>query len=267
MPVGIVGCNYDGTMSCAWMTPEHARRAQPEQCAAFDAKLRGLPYEELLAHGHLNAGKNDKGYATWPAWNEFFLPRTPTEEEIGAFMASEAAADAGPADVGGLELDTGQDTPADAALLHPGLMTPTKEAPGALFTYMVRPIAGFPVRGVLWYQGESDDEIAGAQVRHAEALRTIIADWREAWQRPDLPFLVVQLPGFGSWMGIGAHDYPTIRAGQQQVTDEDAHAWLCSIGDIGDEHDIHPKQKRPTSPKSARASCATCSARRASNLP
>ena len=245
VPVGIVGCNYGGTTSAAWMTPEHARAVQPELAAAFDAKLQGLPYEELLAHGRVNAAKNDKGYATWPAWNEFFLPRTPTEDEVKAFMAAEAEKASGPADVGGLEIGGGQAGKGEAPNVHPGLMTPTKEAPGALFTHMVLPIAGFATRGVLWYQGESDDEIDGAQWRHEEALRTVIADWRDAWQRPDLPFLVVQLPGFGDWMGMGPHDYVTIRACQQKVADEDEHVWLCSASDMGDKHDIHPKEKKP----------------------
>lgn len=245
VPIGIVGCNYGGTTSAAWMEPEHARVVQPELAAAFDAKLQGLPYEELLAHGRVNAAKNDKGYATWPAWNEFFLPRTPTGEEVEAFMAAEAQRASGPADVGGLDLGGEQDVPKADAQTPPGMMTPTKEAPGALFTYMVQPIAGFATRGVLWYQGESDDEIDGTQWRHEEALRTVIADWRDVWQRPDLPFLVVQLPGFGDWMGMGPHDYVTIRACQQKVADEDEHVWLCSASDMGDKHDIHPKEKKP----------------------
>ena len=245
VPVGIVGCNYGGTTSSAWMTPEHARAVQPEQAAAFDAKLQGLPYEELLAHGRVNTAKNDKGYATWPAWNEFFLPKTPTKDEIEAFVAAEAERTSGPADVGGLEIGNAQNATSDGTQVHPGMMTPTKEAPGALFTHMVLPVAGFAVRGVLWYQGESDDEFDGTQWRYAEALRTVIADWRDTWQRPDLPFLVVQLPGFGSWMGMEPNDYVTIRACQQQVTDDDEHAWICSIGDMGDRHDIHPKEKKP----------------------
>ena len=245
VPVGIVGCNYGGTTSAAWMTPGHARAVQPELAAAFDAKLQDITYEELLANGRLNAAKNDKGYAVWPAWNEFFLPRTPTEDEIKAFMAAEAQKASGPADVGGLEIGGGQAGKVEAPNVHPGLMTPTKEAPGALFTYMVLPIAGFATRGVLWYQGESDDEIDGAQWRHEEALRTVIADWRAAWQRPDLPFLVVQLPGFGDWMGLGPNDYVTIRACQQKVADTDEHVWLCSASDMGDKHDIHPKEKKP----------------------
>lgn len=244
VPVGIVGCNYGGTTSAAWMRPEHARAVQPELAAAFDAKLQGLTYEELLANGRVNAAKNDKGYATWPAWNEFFLPRTPTMDEVKTFVAAEAEKSSGPADVGGLEIGGAQGGAEDSHI-HPGMMTPTKEAPGALYTYMVLPIAGFTARCVLWYQGESDDEIDGAQWRHEEALRTVIADWRDAWQCPDLPFLVVQIPGFGDWMGMGPNDYVTIRACQQKVADTDEHVWLCSASDMGDKHDIHPKEKKP----------------------
>ena len=176
VPIGIVGCNYGGTRSIAWMSPEHAAHVQPEEAAAFERELCGLPYEELLAHGAANP-KNDKGYATWPAWEEFFLPGTPSEDEIRAFMASEEAREADAADVGGLDVGDG----APATLDHPGLMAPTKHAPGALFTHMVSRIAGFAARGVLWYQGESDDELAGAQARYRTALETIIADWRNAW--------------------------------------------------------------------------------------
>ena len=242
IPVGIVGCNYGGTASSAWMRPDHASEVQPEQAASFAAKLDGLPYEELLAYGRLNP-KNDKGYATWPAWNEFFLPRTPTAQEVAAFMCEEVPGGAGQADVGGLDIADDEKNPSPTDQL--GMMTPTKEAPGALFRHMVLSIAGFSARGVLWYQGESDDEFDGTQWRYERALRVIIDDWREAWHDPELPFFVVQLPGFGSWMGIEPHDYVTIRGCQQCVSDTTDHAWLCSIGDVGDERDIHPKVKRP----------------------
>ena len=241
IPMGIVGCNYGGTVSSVWMRADHAKEVDPEQVAAFEAKLDGHSYEELLAAGKHNPAKNDKGYTIWPAWNEFFLPKTPTMDEVAAFMEEEAAKASGPADVGGLEIaETHEDSQLD-----PALLTPTKEVPGTLFEHMVLPIAGFAARGVLWYQGESDDEFAGAQWRYTDAMRAIMEDWREAWDDSELPFLVVQLPGFGSWMGLGPSDYVTIRACQQQATDTDPHAWLCSIGDVGDEFDIHPKVKLP----------------------
>ena len=44
---------------------------------------------------------------------------------------------------------------------------------------------------------------------------------------------------------MAAQDWPTIRAGQQQVADADDYVWLCSIGDMGNKRDIHPKEKKP----------------------
>ena len=64
-----------------------------------------------------------------------------------AFMADEAERASGPADVGGLEIGGQQASEEASTDIHPGMMTPTKEAPGALFTYMVLPIAGFATRG------------------------------------------------------------------------------------------------------------------------
>jgi sialate O-acetylesterase len=66
------------------------------------------------------------------------------------------------------------------------------DSPGALFPRLVEPLAPFGLRGVAWYQGE-------ANVSRAAQYRTLfpalIADWRKAWKRPNLPFLFVQLAG------------------------------------------------------------------------
>ena len=45
-------------------------------------------------------------------------------------------------------------------------------------------------------------EAAFYSMHLAAALRAVMADWREAWSDSDLPFLVVQLPGFGTWFGV-----------------------------------------------------------------
>ena len=240
VPVGIEGCNYGGTKSSAWMSEANARRVQRPQVEVFERSLQGLSCDELLAHGRLNP-RNDKGYATWPAWNEFFLTATRTAEEAAVFFEREARAAAAMATPAGSE----RSADADPLASHPGILTPTKDAPGALFEHMVLPLAPFAVRGVLWYQGESDDEDPGAQVCHRDALACIIDDWRAAWEDPGLPFLVVQLPGFRVWRGmdLDADDWVTIRAAQQEVADAVDGVWLCSIGDAGEEMDIHPKDK------------------------
>ena len=67
--------------------------------------------------------------------------------------------------------------------------------PGAIFNAMVVPASAYPVRGVVWYQGESNTSAERAPL-YGRLFRTMIDDWRRAWNQGDLPFLFVQLAGF-----------------------------------------------------------------------
>ena len=64
---------------------------------------------------------------------------------------------------------------------------------------MVKQIAPFTARGVLWYQGESDD-VPGLQALYTDMFTGLVGDWRALWQDADLPFIEVQLPGWHDWM-------------------------------------------------------------------
>ena len=216
VPVGIIGCNFGGTRSLTWMTEEHGQSIQPEQCADFEASLNGMSLEEFIQLCRRDPS-NDTGNSSWSAFNEFILPRTPDAVEVQTFIDEHG---------------------------EPPVPTKPQGAPGALYRYMVSKLAPYAVRGVLWYQGESDDEIGGTQIHYKRALEAIMADWRDAWSYPELPFFVVQLPGFNTWLEFICKDFPTIRRCQQQAVDEDPHAYLCSISDVGEEWDIHPKDKR-----------------------
>lgn len=66
-------------------------------------------------------------------------------------------------------------------------------APSVLYEYAVAPLTALPIKGVIWYQGESNaDEPDTA--RNAERLRLLIAAWRRAFGQKELPFIMVQLP-------------------------------------------------------------------------
>lgn len=221
VPVGIIGLNWGGTRSSAWMSEEHAREICPEQVSDFEARLKGRTLEELFAE----SGKsplNDRGYSAWDPFGEFIMAGTPGPEEIGAFLEK----------MGGLI-----DLSSIAEFADP------KMTPGALYEHMVKKTAPFAVKGVLWYQGESDDEVEGSAAHYAQSLKTMIGDWRELWGEK-LPFFLVQLPGFRSWLAVVARDYPLIRQAQQETADADENVFLCSISDLGQELDIHPKNKK-----------------------
>ncbi|GFI11065.1 hypothetical protein IMSAGC007_03538 [Lachnospiraceae bacterium] len=218
VPIGIVGCNWGGTKSLTWMQEKHARVIQKEQTADFEARLKGQSYEEFYRAAGKNP-MNDTGNSTWKPFNDFILPRTPSKEEINEFLQQNGA-----------QWDMEAAKPQDA--------------PGALYRYMVQKLAPYTVRAILWYQGESDDEINGTQENYKIALDTIKKDWREAWGNPGLPFFIVQLPGFTSWFCCSNQNFSVIRRCQQKSAEEDANAFLCSISDAGEEFDIHPKNKK-----------------------
>ena len=111
--------------------------------------------------------------------------------------------------------------------------------PSGLYENMVKKIAPFPVKGVLWYQGESD---SGHGDIYDKTFAALIHCWRELWQ-DDLPFLFVQLAPFGSWLGIEGQNYPAVRESQDRVSKTVKGTGMISIMDLGLYEDIHPKRK------------------------
>ena len=117
------------------------------------------------------------------------------------------------------------------------------------FNGMIAPLTHTPIKGVLWYQGESN---AGRAAQYNTVLGTLFKSWRQAWGQPELPFFIVQLPGYGD----GGGNWATLRESQRQAILADAHADLVSTLDLGEHHDIHPKNKRPVGERLAEAAWA-----------
>lgn len=114
--------------------------------------------------------------------------------------------------------------------------------PVGLYQAMIAPLLNYPVAGVLWYQGESNTGRAG---EYEQLLTTLIRCWREKWQQPELPFLIVQLANF-----MQSHAQPVesgwaaVREAQRRVARQDAHAGLAVAIDLGEWNDIHPLEKK-----------------------
>ncbi|MEX0643509.1 MAG: sialate O-acetylesterase, partial [Pirellulales bacterium] len=78
-------------------------------------------------------------------------------------------------------IGNGSPTPAEVDPRH---------RPSALYNGLIAPLTDFPIRGVIWYQGEADLYEAESYESH---LRTLISGWRSAWRQAMLPFGVVQI--------------------------------------------------------------------------
>jgi sialate O-acetylesterase len=101
---------------------------------------------------------------------------------------------------------------------------------------MIAPLAPFTLRGVVWYQGESN---VGHAANYARLFPVMIRDWR-AWFERELPFAFVQLPGFGGYRPRGA--MAELRDAQRRALALPGTAMVVSI-DLGDGSDIHGASK------------------------
>ncbi len=111
--------------------------------------------------------------------------------------------------------------------------------PTLLYNQMINPIVGYPIKGALWYQGESNASKKDAKP-YQQLFSTMIQDWRQLWGYGDFPFLWVQLAG---WKAGKNDDWPTLRASQNQTLNIPNTAQAVTI-DIGDRDDIHPRNKQ-----------------------
>lgn len=109
-------------------------------------------------------------------------------------------------------------------------------APGYLFSAAIRPLEAYPVKGVLWYQGESNAELVKM---HERLFRTLQESWRKEWNRKDLPFYFVQLSSIST-----RPTWPDFRNSQRLLADSLPHTYMTVSSDAGDSLDVHPRNKR-----------------------
>jgi len=117
---------------------------------------------------------------------------------------------------------------------------PLYKAPGVLFNGMIAPLLPFAIRGVIWYQGESNADRA-AQYR--DLFQVLICNWRRAWGQGDFPFYFVQLANY-----MARQEQPTESQWAELREAQTLALALPNTGmavaiDIGEAEDIHPRNK------------------------
>lgn len=114
--------------------------------------------------------------------------------------------------------------------------------PTGLYNAMIAPLKDYAIKGVLWYQGESN---VNRYNEYNVLMENLINNWRSLWQQPDLPFLMVQLTGFmknGSPQDISY--WAELRNQQSKVSHKLANVGLAITTDLGEWNDIHPLNKK-----------------------
>ncbi len=121
-------------------------------------------------------------------------------------------------------------------------LTNLRTAGSGLYNGMIYPIRDYKVKGAIWYQGESN---TGNTKEYPIWMKSLITNWREVFDMPGMPFLLVQLPNFmpksqqpseSGWAGI--------REAQLQTALNVPHTALAVTYDTGEWNDIHPLNKK-----------------------
>lgn len=123
----------------------------------------------------------------------------------------------------------------------PGVQGLAKQnQPSALFNSMVAPMLNLPIKGVAWYQGESNTTRAK---QYAELLPALINDWRAQWKQPTLPFFIIQLPRFMDTNYLPEETgWVQLRGAQLSALSVPNTALIVTL-DLGEWNDIHPGKK------------------------
>ena len=124
-------------------------------------------------------------------------------------------------------------------------------SPSVLFNGMIAPLTGYTIKGVIWYQGESDSAPQRAG-NYSRLFPLLISDWRRQWGEGDFPFLYVQITCFTS----PKEDWAEIRDAQRRTL-KLRNTGMAVTLDVGEPDNVHPPDKQTVGDRLARIARAT----------
>ncbi|MDQ4140061.1 MAG: beta galactosidase jelly roll domain-containing protein, partial [Bacteroidota bacterium] len=113
--------------------------------------------------------------------------------------------------------------------------------PVGLFNAMIAPLLNFPIKGVIWYQGESNTSNSAG---YTALMQTLIQDWRTRWNQGNFPFIFVQLANFMEAKNQPAESNWAALRQEQLNTLAVPNTGMAVAIDAGEWNDIHPLNKQ-----------------------
>ena len=227
----------------------------PETATSFSAAAYFFG-REIAAKEHVPIGLIDSSWGGTPAeaWTSMdslgadasLMPvfaewayKSRDHEDFPAITAAEKREDAAA---------QAANQPAPHHSFHPNL---DSWAPAWLYNGMVAPVVNYPIKGVIWYQGESNSDNRRASM-YERLFPAMIEDWRKQWREGDFPFLFVQLANFKS---TPQETWAIIREAQRRTLALANTAMAVTI-DIGNPDNVHPSDKQDVGTRLALAARA-----------
>lgn len=139
-------------------------------------------------------------------------------------------------------------------VFEPGPPSPAginaQNQPGSLYNAMVAPYIDYSIKGILWYQGESNES---RPKEYSELLMSLIRDWRNKFKKPEAPFIYAQLPNYMDVNYLPSEsNWAVLRESQLKALSLPFTAMTVNI-DLGEWNDIHPDNKKDVGERMALA--------------
>jgi sialate O-acetylesterase len=115
----------------------------------------------------------------------------------------------------------------------------SQQTPTVLFNAMINPLVGYGIRGAIWYQGESNKNEPG---NYLKLMPGLISDWRNVWNKPDMPFYYVQIAPFD--YGNTGLNSAFLREAQLKASTVLPNTGMACIMETGEKDNIHPAAKK-----------------------
>jgi sialate O-acetylesterase len=204
VPIGLIGANWGGMRIEPFIAPEGFRMI-PELKDIAERVDRTLP---ISAEGK-------KAHAEYLAQIEAWLPKIRKALKNGKHYP---------------ELP-----------IQPQVGNSSQD-PSRIFNAMIHPLIPFTIRGVIWYQGESN---GGESMSYYHKKHALVKGWRQLWNQGDFPFYWVQLSAFTPYSDhpAGANNWTRLREAQVKALDL-PNSGMVVTTDIGNHQDIHPRNKQ-----------------------
>lgn len=127
-------------------------------------------------------------------------------------------------------------------LPQPPVQSNSPNRPMLIYNAMINPILSYTIKGVIWYQGESNADRA---TQYRQLFPLLIKDWRQKWNEANFPFYFVQIANYSAADQGPAADWPALRDAQLRTLSLPNTGMAVTI-DIGDPNRIHPQNKQET---------------------
>ena len=147
--------------------------------------------------------------------------------------------------------ERGQQNVEDIAIHSDSLGPNHSYKPGFAYASSIPVLSRIPVKGILWYQGESNAQEKARVIEYPELQKLMVEDYRKQWGNPKLPFYWVQLSSIDS-SNYQSQYWPEFRDRQRLLLKSINTSGMAVSSDVGAKNDVHPRNKRAVGIRLAR---------------